>query len=281
MKLTVLMTVYDGAEPDQLRRALESVVRQTRVPDEILVVEDGPLRPALREVLARFQDDRRDVVRLLPLPENVGGGAASDVGLRAATWDVVAKMDADDVAMPTRFETQLRLLEEQGLDVVGSSMLEFEGAESNVVGLRRPPLSHQEIARYARLHNPLNHPTVMMRRDAALRAGGYVEIKYVEDYDLWARMLASGARFGNVAEPLLLFRTSSAMYRRRAGVALLRSEWVLQRRLQELGLVSGWQRARNLVLRCTFRLLPTGLLRLAYARLLRARRASDAAAGLR
>ncbi len=148
-------------------------------------------------------------------------------------------------------------------------MLEFEGEERNVVGVRRLPGSHAEIARYARTRSPMNHPTVMFRRDAVLDAGNYVEIGLVEDYDLWARMLARGARMSNIEEPLLLFRCSPAMFTRRGGMRHVRAEWLLQRRLQDYGLIGPVRRWANLVVRVGFRLLPTRLLRGAYARIFR------------
>jgi glycosyltransferase involved in cell wall biosynthesis len=267
--LSVLIPVHAGADAEHFARALDSVVQQTRVPDEVLVVEDGPLVPAQTEVLEAFGRAHPELLRRLRLPVNRGSGAALAAGMLEARGDVVARMDADDIALPHRFATQLRLLEQSGCDVVGASMLEFEGDEGNVVAVRRLPGTHEQIARYARTRSPLNHPTVLLRRDAALDAGNYQEIGLVEDYDLWARMLANGARMSNVDEPLVLFRCSPAMFERRGGMRHLRAEWLLQRRLQDYGLIGPVRRWANLVVRIGFRLLPTRLLRTAYARVFR------------
>jgi len=267
--LSVLIPVHAGADAGHFARALDSVVQQTRVPDEIPVVEDGPLGSAQIEVLEAFGRAHPEVLRRLRLPVNRGSGAALAAGLLEARGDVVARMDSDDIALPHRFATQLRHLEQSGSDVVGSSMLEFEGDESNVVGVRRLPATHEEIVRYARTRSPINQPAAMLRRDAVLAAGNYVDIGLVEDYDLWARMLARGARMSNLEEPLVLFRCSPAMFARRGGLRHLRAEWVLQRRLQDYGLIGPVRRWVNLVVRIGFRLLPTGLLRAAYGRIFR------------
>jgi len=267
--LTALIPVHGGVDAGHFARALDSIAAQTRRPDEVLVIEDGPLGEALTEVLDDFSASQPGFVRRIAFPVNRGPGAAAAAGIEAARGDVVARLDSDDIALPRRFEVQLRHLEETGCDVVGASMLEFEGDETNVIGVRRLPQTHEEIARYARTRSPINQPAVMMRRDAVLAAGNYVEIGLVEDYDLWARMLAHGARMSNVDEPLVLFRCSPAMYARRGGLQHLRAEWVLQRRLRDSGLIGPVRRWWNLVVRIGFRLLPTRLLRTVYGRIFR------------
>jgi hypothetical protein len=152
---------------------------------------------------------------------------------------------------------------------VGAAMLEFEGEESDVVGVRRLPATHEELLRYARTRNPINQPTVMLRRSAVLAAGNYRSLGQVEDYELWARMLGGGARLANITEPLVLFRSGRGMYARRGGLRHLPSEWELQRRLQEYGLIGPLRRAMNLVVRLGFRLLPAPLLRIVYGRVFR------------
>lgn len=266
---SVFMPVHAGVDAAHFARALGSVADQTVVPDEVLVVEDGPLEAGQIEVLDAFGAAHPGLLRRVAFPVNRGPGAAAATGILEARHDVVARLDSDDIALPHRFETQLRLLEEHGYDVVGASMLEFEGDESNVVGVRRLPGTHEQIARYARTRSPLNQPTVMLRRDAVLAAGNYVDIGLVEDYDLWARMLAHGARMSNIDEPLVLFRCSPAMFARRGGWRHLRAEWQLQRRLQAYGLIGPVRRWANLVVRIGFRLLPTRLLRTAYGRIFR------------
>jgi glycosyltransferase involved in cell wall biosynthesis len=263
------MPVHSGADAGHFARALESVVHQTLLPDEVLVVEDGPLGPAQMDVLEAFDHAHPGMLRRITFPVNRGSGAALAAGMVEARCEVVARLDSDDIALPHRFEAQMRHLEQDGCDVVGASMLEFEGEESNVVGLRRLPGTHEEIVRYARTRSPLNHPTVMLRRDAVLDAGNYIEIGLVEDYDLWARMLARGSRMSNIDEPLVLFRCSPAMFARRGGLRHVRAEWELQRRLQGYGLIGPFRRWANLVVRIGFRLLPTRLLPGAYGRIFR------------
>jgi glycosyltransferase involved in cell wall biosynthesis len=198
------------------------------------------------------------------LPENRGAGVANDVGLRRARGTWIAKADADDVSLPHRFEVQLRALEATASDVVGSAMDEFVGVETNVVARRPAPLTAEDIARRLRMNSPMNHPTAMYRRSLALAVGGYAELRHMQDYDLFARLHAAGARMTNLPESLVLFRAGEAMYARRTSRAMTGCEWSLQRNLRRYGVIGPVRRWSNLALRLTFRRLPRPLLRAAY-----------------
>jgi hypothetical protein len=127
-------------------------------------------------------------VTFVPLRDNRGLGPALDQGLAASWFDVIARMDADDVAMPYRFEVELPLIADA--DIVGAGLYEFVEDTNEIVGQRVPPTDPARIRRYARMHDPFNHPTVVYRREAVLAAGGYGDLPLMEDYALFARMLA-------------------------------------------------------------------------------------------
>ena len=132
--------------------------------------------------------------------------------------------------------------------------------------LRVPPLDPAEIAAAARWRNPFNHPTVVYRRSAVLAAGGYRELPFMEDYWVFTRMIAGGARVANLAEPLVRYRVGAGAYERKGGVRQLRSELRLQRRLRAEGFTSTAQLLRNSTVRGGYRLVPTAVRRAAYRR---------------
>ncbi len=269
--LSVVMPVYHGVDPAHLQRALDSIYDQTLPAAEVVVVEDGPLLPAQIAVLDSFAD-RRPPLRRVVLPENLGAAKANQAGVVAATSPWIAKMDADDISLPQRFATQVAALRQGSYDLLGAAMYEFEGEEANVVGVRRLPTEHADIARYFRINNAINHPTVVYRRALALSAGGYDQPRFMQDYDLFARMLMAGAVMHNLSEPLVLFRADGSMFGRRRKAAMFRCEITLQRNLQRYGLTSRPRMLANLAVRFTFRLLPPRLMRRAYARLFHATR---------
>jgi len=266
--LTVLMTTYAGTTVEQLERSVASITGQTRPPEELLVVVDGPVPEPLDAVLAAAAA-AHPTVRVARLPHNVGSGLASARGLELATGDFVARHDSDDVSLPQRLEREMDAVEQRRLDIVGSAMLEFEGTPDNVVGVRRNPRTHEQIAARMRLNNPINNPTVVFRRQLALDAGGYADMRYMQDYDLFARMLAAGGRAGNLDEALVLFDAGDGMISRRGGWRMLSHEWDIQRRLRDTGTIGNVLLARNLLLRSAFRVIPPTLLKRVYAVLFR------------
>ncbi len=263
-EFSLLMSVWGGDDPGFLDAAFRSVVHdQTRPPDDVVLVQDGPVPDSLGQVIKELIASSPVPTTLLALDANVGLGIALDQGMAACAHDIVARMDADDIALPHRFAVQVPLVEE-GVDLVGSSLLEFGTDASDIVGKRVPPIDPEAIIRYARFHQPFNHPTVVYRRSVVVAAGGYRHLALMEDYLLFAKMIGRGARVANVEEPLVLYRVGAGAYARRGGVALLKSEWRLQRRLYDLGFTSRWQFGRNVVVRGGYRLVPEGLRKAAY-----------------
>jgi hypothetical protein len=261
---SLLMSVWHGDDPGFLEQAFTSVVRgQTRPPDDVVLVQDGPVPDELAAMIAHLIDTSPVPTTLVALDANVGLGIALDQGMAACAHDIVARMDADDIAIPHRFAVQVPLVE-GGVDLVGSSLLEFGTDADDIVGKRVPPIDPAEIVRYARFHQPFNHPTVVYRRSVVEAAGGYRHLALMEDYLLFAKMIAQGCTVANVEEPLVLYRVGAGAYGRRGGVALLKSEWRLQRRLHEMGFTSQVQFVRNVVVRGGYRLVPEPVRRTAY-----------------
>jgi hypothetical protein len=282
LPFTLLMSVWARDKPDLLRRAFaSSVTEQTRRPDEVVLVQDGPVPGDLAACLDELVESSPVPVRLVRLARNEGLGRALEAGLAACAHEVVARMDADDVSLPERFAVQLPEIE-AGADLVGSGLLEIGVDERDVVGQRTPPTAPETIAKAARLHDPINHPTVVYRRAAVASAGGYEHVSLLEDYWLFARMIQRGARVVNVAEPLVLYRVGEGAYRRRGGVALLVAELRLQVLFLRSGFTTPAQFARNVAIRCSYRLVPAAVRKPLYRLLVAGRGARlDAAAAER
>ncbi len=265
---SLLLPTYHADDPEHLRRAFASAVdEQTLPPNEVVLVRDGVVPPRLQAVIDELVETSAVPVNVVALAENIGLGHALDAGLAACQYEVVARMDADDVSVPTRFAVQIPLLAD-GYDLVGSGLLEFHEHEDDIVGRRTPPLGGDEIRSWSRFHDPFNHPTVVYRRSMVQAVGGYQDLPLMEDYWLFARMIDAGARVANVAEPLVKYRVGAGAYARRGGWQLLRSEVQLQRHFRGVGFTTRPQYLRNLVVRGGYRLVPEGLRRVAYRRVI-------------
>lgn len=266
-ELTVLMTVYHKVAPKHLDEALNSLWQQTRPAAQVILVEDGTLPGPLEEVVVKHEHAHENLM-VLRYAANRGSGCASNDGFAEVATEWVARLDSDDIAAKERFEKQWAAIEAaeaagKPLDVVGSALAEFEGDITEVIRVRRLPQKHADIAKYTRMNSPINNPAAMIRTSLVRGVGGYRDVPYMEDYDLWARLLARGGRFENLPEPLTFFR-ADGMFERRRAQGIFRSEMRMQKILRELGLVSYPRSVFNLCARTAFRLLPTTFMRSAY-----------------
>lgn len=281
---SLLMAVYHGDTPSQVRRAIRSnTSEQTLPPTQVVIVRDGPVPDGMQRLLDSLPAKLAAIsgimdVDVVELERNRGLAHALNVGLSRCTHELVARADSDDISRPDRFATMIPLLASHPeLGIVGSAIQEFEGDESRTGQIRTLPAGGEELARYARMQSPLHHPSVVFRRTAVLDAGGYPEhAGRFEDYLLWERLLMRGVGMRNLPEPLVLYRVDSGAYRRRGGCEMFREELRLQRRFLRDGFTTRTQFARNVAVRAGYRLVPTGLRRAAYHVLTAVRnRASD------
>lgn len=264
------MSTYHKERPEFLAQALDSVFRQTLPPAEVVLVEDGSLPPPLEQVIMRYERQYTQL-RVIRYAHNQGLGAALNEGLAHCSYDLVARMDTDDICDARRFEHQVAYMSRHPqTDVVGAWLSEFTQDPEHVRSIRRVPEEDEAIRLYGRHRNPMNHPTVMFRRESVMRAGGYRHFHLFEDYYLWVRMMMTGAVFHNLQESLLYFRTTDDMYKRRGGMRYLRSELAFQREMYRRHYITLVDMMRNVMVRIGFRLIPNRLRALLYTFYLRA-----------
>ena len=227
-KYSVLMSLYKKEKPEYLRLALDSMLNQTVVPDEIVLVEDGPLTDELYSVL-----DDYPTLKRIKNETNLGLGLALNVGLKECRNELVARMDTDDCSKPERCEKQLeRFLEKPYLAIVGSHIDEFICNPSNVISQRIVPVTSEEIYEFAKKRSAFNHPAVMYSKTAVLENNGYANLKRNQDVDLFGRMQFKGYKAENIDEALLWFRSSDELAKRRKSwqntwsyIATIRKFW--------------------------------------------------------
>lgn len=227
-KYSVLMSLYKKENPEYLELALDSMLNQTISPDEIVLVEDGPLTDELYEVLNKYP-----MLHRIKNETNLGLGLALNVGLKECRNELVARMDTDDCSKPDRCEKQLaRFLEKPYLAIVGSHIDEFVGDINNVISQRIVPTSSEDIYNFAKKRSAFNHPAVMYSKTAVLNNGGYSDLKRNQDVDLFGRMQFNGYKAENIDEALLWFRSSDELSKRRKSwqntwsyIATIRKFW--------------------------------------------------------
>jgi glycosyltransferase involved in cell wall biosynthesis len=267
---SVLLTTYRGDEPQELDAALESTVNQTYPPEEIVLVEDGPLTDELRSVVDAHVSDHPDLFLVRQLPENKGRGTAAGIGLECCSYDLVGIMAADDINISDRYERQVKYLKDNpDIDVVGGYVEEFIENPDDPVATRKVPTEPSEVRRFALSRNPMTEVTVMFRKSSIMDVGGYRGVDRMEDYDLWVRLVVNGGALANIPEVLVKVRAGPDFSDRRGGVEYAREEIRQQLDFYEWGFISWYRALFNIITRVTLRVVPGSIRSLIYRKFAR------------
>ena len=248
MKYSVLMSVYKNDDADFLKIALESVYdKQTRKPDEVVVVFDGPLKESLYTVLDEFQRGREDVVKYYPQEVNRGLGEALRIGSELCTGDYILRMDSDDISDKRRFEKQVAYVEAHPeVDAIGTDIVEFNTDPfTEKIRLRVCPERHEDIVRMAKRRNPMNHVTACIKKSALMKAGGYQTLLLLEDYLLWLNMIVAGCKLANLNEPLVYVRVGNGFDGKRGSKERIIGWSKLQDIMLEHGMINRFDALMN------------------------------------
>ena len=266
MKISVLMSVYAKEKPQYLTEALNSILVQTVKPNEFVIVKDGLLPSDLDEVITQFESRCTEFnVIIIQLSRNLGLGLALNEGLKECHFDWILRMDSDDISRNNRIEIMKIAVLEDGKahDVYGSHLEEFMDFR-DLKQRRMVKLTHDQILADLRVKNPMNHVTILAKRQSIQRAGGYQDFKSFEDYYLWARMLKLGYKFKNIDCITVNVRIGEMMFEKRRGWFYFKQEFRMQKFLYQSNLTSGIDFTFNTILRCSVRLFPVWVIEIVY-----------------
>lgn len=272
-KFSVLIPVYFKEQPDFFENALASVLSQSYMPDEVLIIEDGTLTEDLYKVIHRNRALYPQLIKSIKLQQNMGVGYAMNFGLKHCKNEYIARMDTDDIAHPDRFLKQMtHLWQHPEVDIIGSFIEEFYGIPGDMKRYREVPVNHEEIIKYAKLRCPINHVTAIFKKSIVLKAGSYTNAKNsFEDYPLWYRMIKIGAQFYNFPEALVYVRIGNNMDIRRRGKEYFKHELIFFRAMRSDGFITSLQFYVGIAARWSTRHLPIFVLRFIYDKILRQR----------
>ncbi|HFI0214591.1 TPA: glycosyltransferase [Streptococcus suis] len=272
-KFSLLMSVYDGETPEFLEEAFQSLLQSTILPDQIVMVLDGPISHNLQAILEKYEKEFTHFTKV-SLETNQGLGVALAVGVEACQYDLIARFDCDDILLPNRFQLQLDYFERHAeLDLLGGQILEFSATSE--FGQRRVPVDQDTIVTFAKKRNPFNHMTVMFRKTAIMAAGNYIPLKGYEDYYLWLRLLKAGARVANLPDVLVRARVGSGFSTRRGGSKYLLQTIQAISRFEKEGLLSKSSALYRVLSHSLIILLPTGCREFLYRTILRRNEATN------
>lgn len=241
---SILMPLWQGENPEILKSSLKSMRYQTIPPSEIVFVVDALLPERLQLIINEVFGSTGIEIKIVELPAGSSSGLGSllNWGVRECIYPFIARMDSDDISFLNRCEKELTIMEAQiDCAVVGSSLVEFKNTVKDGKYQRRIPEKPKQISAFAKYRNPMNHPTVMMRKKDILLAGNYDSTYlHCEDYELWYRLLKQGKKFYNIREPLLYFRTGDDFLNRRGRKENLQAYVKLKKQMLDDGFISWW-----------------------------------------
>ncbi|MBP6128157.1 glycosyltransferase [Flavobacterium sp.] len=266
---SVLISVYFKENSSFFEKALASIWDgQTLQPTEIVVVKDGELTPELDSVLIDFS--KKAPVKVVALSTNVGLGKALAIGLDACSYELVARMDTDDIATSNRFELQINyLIKNPNCFLVGSNIEEFQHQPGDLKSIKRVPEHDTDIKYFLYKRSPFNHPSVVFRKSKIIAVDSYKQMLSFEDYYLWFRLVKSGGNYYNFQEPLLYFRVGNDMIGRRHGLEYALKEFQLFKTLHQEKFISYIQFMKFISVRFPLRIIPKKLLNFIYFKVLR------------
>lgn len=268
-KFSVLMSVYKNDKAEEVEYAINSLLVQTVMPSQIVIVQDGILAEEVYCLLDKYKKNN-GLFTFVELKENVGLGNALNIGLKYCKYEYIARMDSDDFSLSNRFEKQIGFLKKHPeVDVLGGYIEEFDELLQDKLAIRAVPISSEEIKKGMKTRNAMNHVTVIYKKSKVIEAGNYKDCLYFEDYYLWCRMLNAGMIFHNLDDILVNVRTGSEMYKRRGGATYNKSITSFEKKIYKLGFINLYQYCKNISIRLVVSNMPNTLRSLIYKKKLR------------
>ena len=266
-KFTILMSVYHQDNYKFLNAAFESIENNTLLPDEIVLVEDGPLSKDLTETINHWE--KKLNFKIVKLKKNVGLGKALNAGLELCNNELVIRADADDINRTTRFERQVDFMFKNPEVGISSAWIqEFEEMPCDRGFVRKVP-AKEGLNHFSKRYCPFNHPAVIFRKSLILRHGGYGNEFLYEDYALWMKLLHSNVIGDNLQEVLVDMRFTDQTYSRRGGFKYFLSEIKNQYLFFKRDYINFSDFFINVASRSFVRLIPNEIRKIIYKYILR------------
>lgn len=202
-KISVVMSTYNESIP-VLKEAIDSILNQTYRDFEFIIVLDNPDNIDIKNTVEAYsgQDVR---IRIIYHSENKGLVQSLNDGIRAANGELIARMDADDIADPVMLEEGKRNIDALNLDMFSASKLNFTD-DGEIVGSYSSELNTEKLKKLIPYGNPVNHPSTIIKKEVIQSFGCYRKIEACEDYDLWMRMILSGCKMQVTSQILIKCR---------------------------------------------------------------------------
>lgn len=269
MDISVLMSVYYKEKPEYLDEAIKSIINQTYMPKQIVIIKDGQLTEKLNIVIDKYKNKYKELIDVFELKENMGLGFALRFGVEKCKCNYIARMDSDDISRKDRFEKQIQFLEQnKNIDILGGYIQEYDKTMKKEISIKKVPLNNFDIYNEIKVKNTFNHQTVIFKKKSVLEVGNYRNCK-IEDYDLWIRMILNKMDMANIEDILVDYRTSHDMYKRRSGIKYLQGIFKIEKELLDNKIINKVQYLKNIISRTILAFIPARIKMIIYPKIIR------------
>jgi len=264
-KISVIISVYKNDRVSFFKEAIDSLLEQTYLPSEIIIVVDGYVNKGIDDLLDDLS--KNSLIKIVRLLQNRGLANALNIGIQKAQYPLIARMDSDDICFKDRFEKQVGYIVKENLDIVGGQIIEFGIDIQDIISERKVPIMHDEIVRFMKLRSPFSHPTIMFRKEVFTSLEGYDTVIFPEDYDFIVRAYLKGFKFGNLNHNVLWFRLGEDRIntiKRRWGRSYARNEYKLYKNFLKIGYYNYIDFFKAVFLKIPIRFLPFPIFKYIY-----------------
>ena len=267
-EFSVLISIYSKEIPIYFHKCLESLYCQTLHANEIVIVKDGILTNELEYVLSEWKE--KLPLKIIGYEENKGLIYALNFGIKFCSYELIARMDSDDICLPDRFKKQIDYFSKnQDVVLLSGYISEFNKEPNDIYSIRKVPTGNLNIEKYLKKRSAFNHMAVMYKKSVVSSVGAYQGIKSLEDYDLWIRIIMAGYKADNLQEVIVYARIGNNMIGRRSGLVYAKKEIKFLLCQRKRYFISNFELIKLLFTRIPLRLLPTKILTLIYSKYLR------------
>ena len=260
-RVSVVLNVYKNDDPELFEKALKSVLDQSYLADEILILRNGPVPQAIEKLLRKYST-QVNTITVVELPETLRRGLARHKGILSSKNRYIALMDADDQSCRNRLKVQIEKIIKEKVDIVGGQVKVIDFDTGNYT-FRNVPLNHNEIKSLGKKRYPFNNVTLMFDKEKYCALNYEQTGDLLEDYALYAELVKNSWKMSNVSEIVVDVKFSSRDYERRRGLVYLREELSIQKKLLSIGYINKRQYRFNVAVRIVARIfLPKPILAL-------------------
>ena len=269
IKFSVLMSVYKNDTPENVKVAIDSILNQTLQPNQFVIMVDGKIPSKLEKMLDEVCE-KNNIIELHKRDKNLGLGLTLNEGIKYCKYDYIARMDSDDYSYPYRFEEEIEYLSKHPeVDIVGSSIEEYDETLNTKLAERVVPESDADIKQYMKKRNGMNHVTAIYKKQSVIEVGSYENYMYFEDYFLWCKMIKNNCQFYNIQKPLMKIRAGDDMAKRRGGLYYSKCIIKFENKIKEMGIINSYIYIYNLIIRLLVANVPNNLRSMLYKKKLR------------